>query len=49
MIVDSESSGTNSCEAQHERAIGSAKRARQIRNAQLRELAEHEKSVEQQI
>ena len=34
-IVDSESIGINSREAQHERAIGSVKRSRQIRNTQL--------------
>ena len=47
-IVDSESSGINSCKAQHERAIGSVKRASQIREAQLRELGEHVKNVEKQ-
>ena len=30
-IVDSSTSGVNSCKAQHERAIGRVKRARQIR------------------
>ena len=42
-IVDSASNGINSCKSQHERAIGSVKRARHIRNIQLKELAEHVK------
>ena len=42
-LVDSESSGINSCEAQCERAIWSTKRARQNRNTQSIELAKRVK------
>ena len=44
--VDSESSGMKSYEAQYERAIGTVKRSRKIRNTQLKELAKYVKKSE---